>query len=50
MQGIHPGFETDQKSKTGVSVDPQKGLMPSKNSKLKNKEVAFPSGYSSLQI
>ena len=35
MQGIHPGFETQgrhhQKSKTGVSVAPQKGLMSSKN-------------------
>ena len=34
-QGIHPGFETQershQKSKTGVSVAPQKGLMCSKN-------------------
>ena len=34
MQGIHPGFETegrhDQKSKTGVSVAPWKGLMSSK--------------------
>ena len=40
-QGIHPGFETQgrhyQKSKTGVSVTPQKGLMSSKNFK-KNKE------------
>ena len=35
--GIHPGFETQgkcyQKSKTGVSVAPQKGLMSSKNFK-----------------
>ena len=34
-QGIHPGFETQgrrhQKSKTGVSVAPRKGLMSSKN-------------------
>ena len=34
MQGIHPGFETQgrhhQKSKTGVSVAPQKGLVSSK--------------------
>ena len=33
--GIHPGFETQgrhhQKSKTGVSVAPRKGLMSSKN-------------------
>ena len=33
-KGIHPGIETQgrchQKSKTGVSVDPQKGLMYSK--------------------
>ena len=33
-RGIHPGFETqgrrDQKSKTGVSVAPQKGLVSSK--------------------
>ena len=33
-RGIHPGFETQerhhQKSKTGVSVAPQKGLMSSK--------------------
>ena len=33
-KGIHPGFKTlgkhHQKSKTGVSVAPQKGLMPSK--------------------
>ena len=35
MQGIHPGFEPQgrchQKSKTGVSVVSQKGLMSSKN-------------------
>ena len=34
-RGIHPGFETQgrryQKSKTGVSVVPQKGLVSSKN-------------------
>ena len=34
-RGIHPGFETQgrrhQKSLTGVSVAPQKGLMSSKN-------------------
>ena len=34
-QGIHPGFETQgtchQRSKTGVLVDPQTGLMSSKN-------------------
>ena len=34
-QKIHPGFEThgrrQQKSKTGISVAPQKGLMSSKN-------------------
>ena len=34
--GIHPGFETKgrhyQKSKTGVSVAPQKRMMSSKNS------------------
>ena len=34
-RGIHPGFETQgrrhQKSKTGVSVAPQKGLASSKN-------------------
>ena len=34
-RGIHPGFETQgrrhKKSKTGVSVAPQKGLMSSKN-------------------
>ena len=34
-RGIHPGFETQgrryQKSKTGVSVAPQKGLVSSKN-------------------
>ena len=33
-RGIHPGFETQgrrhQKSKTGVSVAPQKGFMSSK--------------------
>ena len=39
-EGIHPGFETQgrrhQKSKTGVSVDPQKGLVYYKNLKKKN--------------
>ena len=34
-RGIHPGFETQgrrhQKSKTGVSVAPRKGLTSSKN-------------------
>ena len=38
-RGINPGFETQgrhhQKSKTGVSVAPQKGLMSSKNFKKK---------------
>ena len=37
MQGIYPAFETQgrchQKSKTGVSVVPWKGLMSSKNFK-----------------
>ena len=41
QKGIHPGFETQgrhcQKSKTGVSVAPQKGLMSSKNFKKKQK-------------
>ena len=41
-QGIHPGFETQgrhcQKSKTGVSVAPRKGLTSSKN--FKKKEIA----------
>ena len=41
-QGIHPGFETQgrrhQKSKTGVSVDPRKGLMSSKNLLKKRKK------------
>ena len=40
-QGIHPGFETQgrrhQKSKTGVSVAPQKGPVSSKNFKKKKK-------------
>ena len=39
MQGIHPGFETwgrcHQKSKTKVSVAPEKGLMSYKNFKKK---------------
>ena len=39
-KGIHPGFETQgrhhQKSKTGVTVAPQKGLMSSKTSKKKH--------------
>ena len=38
MQGIHPGFETQgrcqQKSKTGVSVAPQKDLSPPKIKKI----------------
>ena len=37
--GIHPGFETQgrrhQKSKIGVSVAPQKGLVSSKKNKIK---------------
>ena len=41
-RGIHPGFETQgrryQKSKTGVSVAPQKGLM---SSKIKKKVICF---------
>ena len=40
-RGIHPGFETQgrchQKSRTGVSVAPRKGLMSSKN--VNNKSV-----------
>ena len=40
--GIHPGFETQgrrhQKSKTGVSVTPQKGLVSYKNLKRKKKK------------
>ena len=40
-RGIHPDFETQgrrhQKSKTGVSVAPQKGLVSSKNFKKKKK-------------
>ena len=41
-QWIHPGFETQgrhhQKSKTGVSVAPQKGLMSSKRFLKKKKK------------
>ena len=44
-QGIHPGFETQgrryQKSKTGVSVAPQKGLMSFKIFFLKKKKNFF---------
>ena len=40
-KAAHSGFETqrrrNQKSKTGVSVAPQKGLMSSKNLKKKKK-------------
>ena len=43
-QGIHPGFETQgrryQKSKTGVSVAPRKGLLSSNN--LKKKKFSCP--------
>ena len=43
--GFHPGFEIygrhHQKSKTGVTVDPQKELMSSKNLKRKE-EVVLP--------
>ena len=41
-RGIHPGFETQgrhcQKSKTGVSVAPRKGIMSSKKTKKKQKK------------
>ena len=41
-KAAHSGFETQrrrhQKSKTGVSVAPQKGLMSSKNVKITNKK------------
>ena len=41
-KGIHPGFEIQgrrhQKSKTEVSVAPQKGLMSSKNLRKKEKK------------
>ena len=46
-QGIYPGFETQcrhhQKSKTGVSLAPQKGLVSSKNffKKVKNKSLSL---------
>ena len=48
-EGIHPGFETQgrrhQKSKTGVSVAPQKGLVSYKiflkKKKKKKKEIAI---------
>ena len=47
-EGIHPGFETQgrrhQKSKTGLSLAPQKGLMSSKKFFLKKKTI--PSGRS----
>ena len=40
-EGIHPGFETQgrhhQKSKTGVSVAPQKGLVSYKNLRKKKR-------------
>ena len=43
VQGIYPGFETQgrhhQKSKTGVSVAPWKGLMSSKNFFKKSREA-----------
>ena len=45
MQGIYPGFETQgrrhQKSKTGVSVAPRKGLMSSKNLKKKKTDIEY---------
>ena len=45
-RGIHPGFETQgrrhQKSKTGVSVVPQKGLVFSKNWKNRRNPQATP--------
>ena len=47
-RGIHPGFESQgrrhQKSKTGVSVAPRKGLMSSKNLKNKKKKRKHVSG------
>ena len=51
-QEIHPGFETldrrHQKSKTGVSVAPQKGLMSSK--KILKKSLPFFLGEHSSQL
>ena len=46
QKGIYPGFETQgrhhQKSKTGVSVAPRKGLMPFKNLiKIKSLQYSF---------
>ena len=42
-RGIHPGFETQgrhhQKSKTGMSVVPRKGLMSSKKFFFKKKDM-----------